>query len=96
VQHPAVYFLERESNVRDAVAMAGGITDIGVMSHLTVIRGSAQTKLKAWQRKLGDEAAIHSGDILMIDRESWFKRNAFTVVSGTSVLLSIILTLSRK
>lgn len=95
VRRPAIYYLETQSSMRDAIAMAGGINDIGVTRRITLIRDSVQTRMKGWQRKNGEDAVIRSGDILIVDRESWFKRNAFTVVSGTSVLLSIILTLSR-
>lgn len=95
VRRPAIYYLETQSSMRDAIAMAGGINDIGVIRRITLIRDSVQTRMKDWQRKNGEDAVIRSGDILIVDRESWFKRNAFTVVSGTSVLLSIILTLSR-
>lgn len=95
VQKPSIYFLEPEASLRDAVALAGGVTEIGVSGHVTVVRGAGRTKVADWQRRTGDDAAVQSGDIVIVDRESWFKRNAFTVVSAAGVLLSIVLSLSR-
>lgn len=96
VRRPAVYYLDPLFSVRDAIAMAGGINDIGVSGRVTIVRDSGTTRMKGWQERQGEDAALRSGDIILVDRESWFKRNAFTAVSGTSVLLSIILTLRKQ
>ena len=96
VRRPAIYYIDPESSLRDAVAMAGGINEMGVLGHITLLRDSTRVRVAGWQHRSDDSAAVRSGDILIVDRESWFKRNAFTVVSGVSVLLSIILTLSQR
>lgn len=95
VRRPSVYFLEAQTTARDAIAMAGGITEIGKLGKITIVRDSTQTTVKDWQRRAGEDALIRSGEVIIVDRESWFKRNAFTLISGTSVLISLVITLQR-
>jgi protein involved in polysaccharide export with SLBB domain len=96
VRNPGLYFLDTQSTVREAIAIAGGISDAGVTSHLTLLRDSSRIRMKDWQVATGETATVHSGDIVIVDRQSWLRQNAFTVVSGVSVLFSIILTLSKR
>lgn len=96
VRRPGVYYLETHANLRDAIALAGGIGDFGISSRINLIRGGERTRLGDWQNRSDDLVAVRSGDVIVVDRESWVKRNAFTVVSGTSVLLSIILALTQR
>jgi protein involved in polysaccharide export with SLBB domain len=96
VRFPRVYYFEPGTRVREAIATAGGIPESGKSGHITVLRDSVRTRLRDWQLRTDDVTIVQSGDVLVVDRESWFKRNAFTVVSGTSVLLSIIITLTQQ
>ena len=96
VRSPRVYYFEPGTRVREAIATAGGIPESGKSGYVTVLRDSTRTRLRDWQLRTDDESIVQSGDVLVVDRESWFKRNAFTVVSGTSVLLSIIITLTQR
>jgi polysaccharide export outer membrane protein len=96
VRRPGVYYLETHANIRDAIALAGGVGDFGVSSRINLIRNGERTRLSDWQNRNDDLVAVRSGDVVVVDRESWVKRNAFTVVSGTSVLLSIILALTQR
>lgn len=94
VDRPDVYFLEPGTTMRDVIAVAGGILDIGKTGHVIVMRGTTRSRLRNWHSRADSVAIIQSGDVVLVERESWFKRNAFTVVSGASVLLSIIITLT--
>lgn len=93
VKRPGVYFLEPQSTIREAIAIAGGITELGLARTLRVSRDSGLIRVKDWDRRA--DALIQSGDVIWIGRESWLRRNSLTVVSGMSVLLSLIITLSR-
>ncbi len=95
VRAPAIYFIELGSTLRDVIAMAGGIVEIGRTGYLTVLRDSVSTRVRNWQTRMDSSAVLQSGDFVIVEREPWVKRNAFTLVSGVSVLLSVILTLSR-
>jgi protein involved in polysaccharide export with SLBB domain len=95
VRKPATYFMETHSTVREAVALAGGVTDIGELGNLTVIRDSVRISFREWERRGDAGAIIHSGDVLLIDREPWLKRNIFSVISGLGVLFSVLYTATR-
>jgi polysaccharide export outer membrane protein len=95
VRRPSVFYLDPEATIGDAVAMAGGVTDIGKSRRLTRIHDSSVRKVSDWQTLRGNDAFVRSGEVLLVEREPWVKRNAFAVVSGISVLLSIGLTLAQ-
>jgi protein involved in polysaccharide export with SLBB domain len=93
VRRPDVYFLDPNTLLRDAVGVAGGITEIGRENRIRVVRDSSSRLVKGWQTLLGEAATVQSGDVLIAEREPWLKRNALTVVSATGVLFSIYVTL---
>lgn len=93
VKRPGIYFVEPQSTIREAVAVAGGVSDAGLARTLSVSRDSTTIRLRDWDRR--PDALIESGDVIWIGRESWLRRNSLTVVSGMSVLLSLIITLAR-
>jgi polysaccharide biosynthesis/export protein VpsN len=95
VKNPATYYMEPRSTIRDAVAMAGGVTEIGTIGHITVLRDNASKIFEQWERKADATVVIHSGDVLWIDREPWIKRNIFAVISAASVLTGLFATLKR-
>lgn len=92
VRRPDVYYLEPHSMFRDAMGIAGGITEIGRANRIRLVRDSSNRVIRNWQTLLGEAAAIHSGDVLVAEREPWLKRNAWTAVSAVGVLFSIYVT----
>jgi protein involved in polysaccharide export with SLBB domain len=95
VKRPATYFIETMSTLRDVVALAGGVSDIGIVSHITIIRDSTRFVVDKWERRSDSQTVVRSGDIVWIDRESWLKRNIFSVISGLGVLFSVVYTATR-
>lgn len=95
VRRPAPYFLEPGATLRDAVASAGGITEIGRTGRVVLVRDSRRTRVSDWQSRTDDGTQLQSGDVVLVERESWFKRNVFTVVSGVGVVISLVLSLTR-
>jgi protein involved in polysaccharide export with SLBB domain len=95
VKRPATYYVETHATMRDIVALAGGVTDIGALGHLNVIRGSERVVLSRWEER-GDETVIaRSGDVVIVDREPWLQRNVFSMISGLGVLFSLVYTVTR-
>jgi protein involved in polysaccharide export with SLBB domain len=95
VKKPATYFVETMVTVREAVALAGGVTDIGSQGRVTVIRDSARLVFDKWEQRRDNEVIIRSGDVVWVDREPWLKRNIFSVISGLGVLFSLLYTATR-
>ena len=95
VRKPGIYFLGLTASLRDAVALAEGVTDIGNPCCMTVIRDSSSNRVRDWQTRPNNELEVASGDAIVVDRESWLKRNVFSVISGTAILVSTIIALRR-
>jgi polysaccharide export outer membrane protein len=95
VRKPGIYFLGLTASLRDAVALAEGVTDIGNPCCITVVRDSSREKIRDWQTRPASELDIASGDAIVVDRESWFKRNVLSVLSGSAILVTAIIALRR-
>jgi protein involved in polysaccharide export with SLBB domain len=95
VKKPDVLFLETRATVREAIARAGGVGEIGRENPVILIRGNQKLPLDHWMVRNDDEATVRSGDVIVVERESWFKRNIFSVISGLGLVVSLIITASR-
>jgi protein involved in polysaccharide export with SLBB domain len=96
VRKPDVYYIDLTTNLRDAIALAGGVAEIGRPDNVSIIRNGQQTKVKDWENSSSEWASLLSGDEILVGRQSFFERNAIAVITGISVLASIIFTLARK
>jgi polysaccharide export outer membrane protein len=92
VNKPATYFLETRATLREAVAMAGGMTPIAVVSHVTIVRDTLRIRVKDWARRGGPSTVLHSDDVVWVDREPWIEQNLFSVISGVGVVFSVLYT----
>ena len=95
VNRPATYYMETRTTLREAIALAEGITDIGAVGHITVLRDSARIIVRNWEQRGDPVAVVHSGDVVWVHREPWLKRNVFSVISGLGVLFSVVYTATR-
>jgi protein involved in polysaccharide export with SLBB domain len=95
VKQPATYFMETSTTLREAIALAGGITDIGALKQLIVMRDSSRIAIENWQRRADEVSIVRSGDVVWVDREPWLKRNIFSVISGLGVLFTVLYTATR-
>jgi protein involved in polysaccharide export with SLBB domain len=96
VRKPDVYYIDLTTNLRDAIALAGGVAEIGRPDNVSIIRDGHQTQVKDWENSASPWAPLLSGDEILVGRQSFFERNAIAVITGISVLASIIFTLARK
>jgi len=92
---PGVYFLDLSATLRDAVALAQGVTDIGNPCCVMLVRASGSLRITDWQTRPASELALASGDAIVVERDSWFKRNVFSVVSGVALLVSTAVLIRR-
>ncbi len=96
VRIPNVYYIDLTTNLRDAIALAGGVAEIGRPDNVSIIRNGQRTMVKDWENSASVWAPLLSGDEILVGRQSFFERNAIAVITGVSVLASIIFTLARK
>lgn len=95
VAKPGVYYIDRTASLRDAVAMAGGVTTIGYEKRLTLLRGDRRTEFTDWRSNPDAAKSVESGDELTVGRLPWYQRELLSIVTGVGILASIIITLSR-
>lgn len=90
-----VYFLPPEATLRDAVAIAQGANDIGNANRLTLLRDGNQAVIQHWIDTAEGSQSIASGDVLIISRESWLKRNALSIISTAAIVVTTIVAVTR-
>ncbi|HEY5219662.1 MAG TPA: polysaccharide biosynthesis/export family protein [Gemmatimonadaceae bacterium] len=96
VHKPGVLYLETNTTVRDAVAQAGGVDDIGRENPIILMRDGVEVRLDNWMRRNDATSLVHSGDVVIVQRDSWVKRNAFSIVSGIGLVVSLLITATRR
>jgi protein involved in polysaccharide export with SLBB domain len=95
VRTPNVLYLETRSTVREAISRAGGIDDIGTEDPIILMRDGNQVALTNWRRRSDDAAVVRSGDVIIVQREPWVKRNVFSIISGLGLVVSLLITATR-
>lgn len=96
VRRPDIYFVDLSSTLRDVIARAGGITEIGNPGRVSIIREGATIPAPHWQDDISRAADLQSGDQVYVGMRSWFERNAFAIASTGVLVSSFILTLMKR
>ncbi|HET7187964.1 MAG TPA: polysaccharide biosynthesis/export family protein [Gemmatimonadaceae bacterium] len=96
VRRPDIYFVDLSSTLRDVIARAGGITEIGNPAKVFIIREGVSIPAPHWQDDISRAADLQSGDQVFVGMRSWFERNAFAIASTGVLVASFILTLLKQ
>ena len=96
VHNPGVFYLETRTTVGEAIAHAGGIDDIGRENPIILMRDGTEVQLVNWRTRSDNLAVIRSGDAIIVQRESWAKRNVFSIISGVGIVASLMITIFHK
>lgn len=95
VGRPNMYYLDLAMTLRDAIAMAGGITDLGERSKVYVIHGAERRHIADWEGDTSVTAQLESGDQIVVGKQPWLKRNALSALSTLAVFTSLLISLRR-
>lgn len=95
VSKPNVYYVDIATSLRDAIALAGGITENGNPKKVSIVRGNEEFPIPNWQREQTVVGQLRSGDQVVVGRRSWFQTNALQIASLGLVVASFVLSLSR-
>lgn len=95
VRRPDVYFVDLSSTLRDVIARAGGITEIGNPNHVAIIREGVVIPAPHWEDDVSRAADLQSGDQVFVGMRSWFERNAFALASTGVLVASFIISLHK-
>lgn len=92
VRAPNLYYVDATMTLREVLAQAGGITEIGNPNDVVIVRNGQQVALGRWQRGGPLSAELRSGDQVVVGRRSWLSRNALAVVSTLGLVVSVALS----
>jgi protein involved in polysaccharide export with SLBB domain len=96
VRLPNVYLMDAASStVRDLIARAGGITEMGSRGKVYVVRDGQRIRIQNWEREFGPAGDIQSGDQVLVGRRSWFAVNALSVISTAVLVTSFVISVSQ-
>lgn len=92
VQTPGLYHVDPTMTLLDAIALAGGQTNLGRLDDVDIIRDG---RLVAENIDTNDLVGsfVRSGDQIMVPQRSWLSRNAPWVVGGTASAAAILVTI---
>ena len=91
VENPGLYHVDATMTVRQAVALAGGVSDDGKKEELRVRRADA-TAYALLDPGMVMGAAVFSGDEIFIPQRSWFSRNSVPLITGALSATAIFLS----
>lgn len=92
---PGVLFVEPGTLVRDLIAQAGGITPEGRWDRVSLLRNGEQRRLADWAAGGSPATMLQSGDVVVVKRESWARRNTLGILSTATVIASLIISTTR-
>lgn len=96
VRRPDIYFVDLSSTLRDVIARAGGITEVGNPKSVAIIREGVSIPAPRWQEDISRAADLQSGDQVFVGMRSWFERNAFAIASTGVLVASFILSAMKR
>jgi protein involved in polysaccharide export with SLBB domain len=95
VYRPNIYYVDVSTTLRDAIALAGGVSESGNATNVFVVRGAEEIPIPNWQREQTLIGQLRSGDQVVVGRRSWLQMNALQVASFALVVASFALSLRR-
>jgi polysaccharide export outer membrane protein len=95
VKIPNVYMVDGASTVRDVIARAGGLTEMGNRKNVSIVRDAVRIPLKGWERDAGPSVDLQSGDQVVVGRKSWLSLNILSVISTAVLVTSFVIQQAR-
>lgn len=96
VLRPSVYFVDMAATLRDVIALAGGVSEVGNRKKISVIRAGVARHVEAWETDTTEATQLQSGDQVVVGRRTWIEINIIPVVSLGLATASFLLSLRRK
>ena len=89
VRVPALYWVDSTVSLRDAIAMAGGLSPMGDPGRVLLLRSGARMTIDLEAVSSDLPTALLSGDQVVVPLRSWFSRNTPLVVSASVSLITV-------
>lgn len=95
VKAPTLYWVDLTMTLRDAIAMAGGLTPAGDTNKILVERRGERLRFGEAETAATIAAGLESGDQIVVERRNWFVLNTpfviSTMVSVSSILVGFLI-----
>lgn len=91
VRSPGLYPVDATISLADALALAGGVTQIADPNKIQLVRDNAVIAEGVDQAAMIGASDIRSGDQIVVGMKSWFSRN-IAVVLGSTIAAAAIIT----
>jgi protein involved in polysaccharide export with SLBB domain len=96
VRRPDLYMVDLTMTVRDVIARAGGVTEVGNPNRITLVRDGEHIRLDRGDGARLSTAELRSGDQLVVARRGWLEMNALGAVSTAAVVVSVMTPIIRS
>jgi polysaccharide export outer membrane protein len=96
VLRSSVYFVDVAARLRDVIALAGGVSEVGNKKKVSIIRGGVSIPVRNWETDTTDTSVLRSGDQVLVGRRSWLEINIIPVVSIGLATASFAVSLLRR
>jgi len=96
VAKPNVYYVDVTTTVRDVIARAGGVTEVGNANNVSVIRDGKRIRVRDWQQDRSTNSDLRSGDQVVVARKSWLAMNALPALSVMTGVVGLAVVLLRQ
>ncbi len=90
VRVPALYWADSTISLRDAIAMAGGLSPNGDPRRILLLRSGARVTIDLEAVSSDLPTALLSGDQVVVPLRSWLSRNTPLVVSTSVSLMTVL------
>jgi polysaccharide export outer membrane protein len=95
ILRPDIYFMDVSSTLRDAIARAGGVTEVGNKKKVSIIRDGVAMKVPGWETDTSTTSVLRSGDQILVGRRSWIEINIIPFASLSLATASFLLSLRK-
>ena len=96
VLKPDIYYVDVAATLRDVIARAGGVNEVGSASKVSIIRNGSIMRVPGWESDTSQASVLRSGDQVIVGRRSWLAINIIPVVSLGLATASFLLSLRKK
>lgn len=91
VYKPGIYMVDLTATLRDAVAMAGGVTDQGNPDRIEILRDGRRYRVAEKDAASVATSELRSGDRVVVGRRSWFSRNPNAAIGTFTGLVGLFI-----
>jgi polysaccharide export outer membrane protein len=95
VMKPGVYFADLTSTIAEMVAQAGGLKETAKSNKLYLVRNANKTLIQNWETDMTPASDLHSGDQILVGRQSWLQLNIIPFAGTSMAIVSLFLSVRQ-